>query len=118
VEILATIGIIGILASVTVLALSNIFDSSRYNGYKRNAQNIVALQASASAAGAEFTATDTTDTVVAKLLGGVAGKGALSGTTFQIGTIPPDELAGAKSYLEYNQDSKLLKYNGAITAGH
>lgn len=111
-ELLIVIGVIGVLAAIGIVALHNIFESSRYNGDKRNAQNIASLYTAARAAGAEMTVSSPDD-IIAVLVDGVHGKGPLESMHFKMGHLNSADITGAKRFLTYYPDSKLLIYGAA-----
>lgn len=111
-ELLVVIAVIGILAALIIPSIQNVYESSRYNSHKRNAQNIASTYAAARAAGADFAASNT-DQIISTLADGVFGKGTLSGMHFKVSELSPDDIAGAKRFLTFYPSSQTLIYGAA-----
>lgn len=83
IELLVTIGIIGILAGTVIPALSNINESSRVAKAKKQAQNIASIFASGRVAGAPgFSAATSVESAINAVGTGSKGAGALSNVYF------------------------------------
>jgi prepilin-type N-terminal cleavage/methylation domain-containing protein len=113
VELLVVIAVIGILAAIIIPALSKVYENSTDNTYRRNAQNIASLYNSARMTGANLPAGDDITAVMQVLSAGVSGTGALGNIKYQISTIDPAQITGAKQYLEWDPQAGLLQYTGA-----
>lgn len=116
IELLAAVAVIAILAALVMPAASNIFENSRNNGHKRNAQQIAALYNSARVAGASLPDGDDMTQVIQVLAEGVQGSNTLSTMKFQLSKMDQDQLEGAKQYLQWQPQERFINYAGAAAS--
>jgi prepilin-type N-terminal cleavage/methylation domain-containing protein len=113
VELLVVITVIGILAAIIIPALDKVYENSRDNTYRRNAQNIASLYNSARMTGVSLPAGSDMPAVLQTLAAGVSGSGAMGNVNYRLSMINEAELTGAKQYLQWEPASGLLQYTGA-----
>lgn len=120
VEMLVVIAVIGIIAAIAVPNIGRINDSAKDATYRRNAQNIASVFASAQAAGLDFssTSTDEADVIAATIAGDTVNDpdSPFNGTYFGVPGLDPTEAAsttdGAGKYLTWDAASGQLLYTG------
>jgi prepilin-type N-terminal cleavage/methylation domain-containing protein len=129
VEMLVVIAVIGIIAAIAVPNIGRINDAAKDATYKRNAQNIASVFASAQAAGYDFSKTAGTGVVLANeaaIIGAVVTGATLTGANFTASPfngaffgVPGLKLADAQSktagagkYLTWNAAQGQLNYTG------
>jgi prepilin-type N-terminal cleavage/methylation domain-containing protein len=129
VEMLVVIAVIGIIAAIAVPNIGRINDAAKDSTYRRNAQNVASVFASAQAAGYDFSKANGTGATLANeaaiitavITGTPPNPAALQGTPFQGAYfgVPglkvaeaTSETAGAAKYLEWNAGSGMLRYTG------
>lgn len=130
VEMLVVIAVIGIIAAIAVPNIGRINDAAKDSTYRRNAQNLASVFASAQAAGYDFSKTGGTGATLANeaaiitaVINGATINNASSpfnGAFFgvpglKIGTATDgaiSETAGAAKYLLWNAASGQLRYTG------
>ena len=117
VELLVVIAVIGILAAIILPALNNVFENSRDNGFRRNAQNIASMYNTARMTGVAMPPGTDMTAVISALSSGVTGTGSLGAIKFQLSSINSDQITGANQFLEWEPTSGLLKYTGAASYG-
>jgi prepilin-type N-terminal cleavage/methylation domain-containing protein len=115
VELLVVIAVIGILAAIILPAISAVFESSRDNGYRRNAQNIASMYNTARMTGVQLPAGSDMPAVIQALSAGVSGTGALSSMKFKFSSIDNEQISGASKFLQWQPDSGILQYTGSTT---
>jgi prepilin-type N-terminal cleavage/methylation domain-containing protein len=115
VELLVVIAVIGILAAIILPAISAVFESSRENGHRRNAQNIASLYNTARMTGAQMPAGSDMPAVIQALAAGVSGTGNLSSVKFRCSSIDSEQIAGASKFLQWQPDSGILQYTGSTS---
>ncbi|MEM7600122.1 MAG: prepilin-type N-terminal cleavage/methylation domain-containing protein [Verrucomicrobiota bacterium] len=121
VEMLVVIAVIGIIAAIAVPNIGRINDSAKDATYRRNAQNIASVFASAQAAGHDFSAAGTlaeTAIITAIITGATISDtdSPFNGTYFGVpgldSTGAISETDGAAKYLTWNAASGQLLYTG------
>ena len=119
VEMLVVIAVIGIIAAIAVPNIGRINDSAKDATYRRNAQNLASVFASAQAAGLDFSTGNTTEQAIIEdiIAGGtVAEDGPFKDTYFGLpglnATDAVSETAGAAKYLTWDTTSRQLLYTG------
>ncbi len=120
VEMLVVIAVIGIIAAIAVPNIGRINDSAKDATYRRNAQNIASVFASAQAAGINFASasTDEADIIQAIIAGATVNDNdsPFNGTYFGVpgldATDAVSETAGAAKYLQWDTSSLQLLYTG------
>jgi prepilin-type N-terminal cleavage/methylation domain-containing protein len=121
VEMLVVIAVIGIIAAIAVPNIGRINDSAKDATYRRNAQNIASVFASAQAAGLDLSAGGTVNE--AGIIGAIITGATISdtdspfnGTYFGVpgldSTDAVSETDGAAKYLTWNAASGQLLYTG------
>lgn len=106
---LIVIAIIGIIASLGILALGDYHASFMQAESQRNAQELVSVYTSAQSAGVDFTVPNDLDaTLQAVVNGRVAQSGALAGKTFGLMGLSNDSLQRASAYIEFNAAGSLI----------
>ena len=120
VEMLVVIAVIGIIAAIAVPNIGRINDSAKDAPYRRNAQNIASVFASAQAAGVDFSASSTAEAdIIDAIIAGATVSDAdspFNGTYFGVpgldATAAVSETAGAAMYLQWDSSSRQLLYTG------
>lgn len=121
VEMLVVIAVIGIIAAIAVPNIGRINDSAKDATYRRNAQNLASVFASAQAAGVDFSAggTRTEAQIIGAMITGATVADAdspFNGTYFGVpgldSTDAVSETAGAAKYLTFDTASSQLLYTG------
>lgn len=120
VEMLVVIAVIGIIAAIAVPNIGRINDSAKDATYRRNAQNIASVFASAQAAGVDFSGASTVEKdIIEAIITGATVNDAdspFNGTYFGVpgldATDAVSETAGAAKYLTWDASSKQLLYTG------
>lgn len=121
VEMLVVIAVIGIIAAIAVPNIGRINDSAKDATYRRNAQNLASVFASAQAAGHDFSngGKNNEKVIIEGMITGVTISDADSpfdGTYFGVpgldSTDAVSNTAGAGKYLEWNAASGQLLYTG------
>ena len=120
VEMLVVIAVIGIIAAIAVPNIGRINDSAKDATYRRNAQNLASVFASAQAAGVNFASASTVeaDIINAVITGATVNDtdSPFNGTYFGVpgldATDAVSETAGAAKYLTYDATSGQLLYTG------
>lgn len=112
-ELMIAVSIMGILASIGVLAYGGARQAADDQKDKRNAQEIASVAAMASAAGASFVVSGDEQATISNLRGGVApSRGAFRGRTFQLGSMADSDITGAMRFLVMVNDELQYKMNG------
>ncbi len=117
---LVVIAVIGIIAAIAVPNFGRINDSAKDATYRRNAQNIASVFASAQAAGIDFSASSTAEAdIIGAIIAGATVSDAdspFNGTYFGVpgldATDAVSETAGAAKYLQWDSSSRQLLYTG------
>ena len=120
VEMLVVIAVIGIIAAIAVPNIGRINDSAKDATYRRNAQNIASVFASAQAAGVDFSASSTAEAdIIDAIIAGATVSDAdspFNGTYFGVpgldATDAGSETAGAAMYLQWDSSSRQHHYTG------
>lgn len=121
VEMLVVIAVIGIIAAIAVPNIGRINDSAKDATYRRNAQNLASVFASAQAAGHDFSVGGTLNEkkIIEGLVTGATINDAdspFNGTYFGVPGLDVvdavSETDGAAKYLEWNAASGQLLYTG------
>lgn len=120
VEMLVVIAVIGIIAAIAVPNIGRINDSAKDATYRRNAQSLASIFASAQAAGVDFSSASTKEADIIKaMIKGASVSDAdspFNGTYFGVpgldATDAVSETDGAAKYLTYDAASKQLLYTG------
>lgn len=126
VEMLVVIAVIGIIAAIAVPNIGRINDSAKDATYRRNAQNLSSIFASAQAAGYDFSKTGGTGAnlaneaaVITALITGATINNTSSpfnGAFFGVPGLKvadaTSDTAGAAKYLTYTAASNTLLYTG------
>jgi prepilin-type N-terminal cleavage/methylation domain-containing protein len=99
VELLVCIGVLGVLAAISIVVLNPVRENARVNKDKRNAQAIAAVAGSAQAAGAVLN-TASVNEVIAQLRSGVSGSGLFSSSEFKVAPFTPEEISAISPYLQ------------------
>jgi len=113
VEMLVVIAVIGILAAIAVPQISNINNAANDAKYRRNAQNLASVCASAQAAGYDFVSEsggDLGDTIEAIVTGATITDttSPFYNTFFGVPNMSADEQTGTEDYLAI--DNGVLVY--------
>lgn len=111
VEMLVVIAIIGIIAAIAIPNIGNINDAAKQATAQRNAQSVASVMNAAIAAGYvpawtsvdEVLASAQTDTVTPP-------SGPFKGKVFTVGDIDNEEEAAVKTYIEWDNVNKQVKY--------
>ena len=121
VEMLVVIAVIGIIAAIAVPNIGRINDSAKDATYRRNAQKLASVFASAQAAGHDFSngGKRNEKNIIIQMIAGTTISDADSpfdGTYFGVpgldATDAVSNTAGAGKYLEWNAASGQLLYTG------
>ena len=129
VEMLVVIAVIGIIAAIAVPNIGRVNDAAKEATYKRNAQNIASVFASAQAAGYDFSKAGGTGAGLfheAAVIGAVVTGATLTGVEFASSPfngaffgVPgmkiadaQSKTAGAGKYLTWNNATGQLNYTG------
>ncbi len=120
VEMLVVIAVIGIIAAIAVPNIGRINDSAKDATYRRNAQNVASLFASAQAAGVDFASASAVEAdIIGAIITGATVSDAdspFNGTYFGVpgldSTGAISETAGAAKYLQWDATSRQLLYTG------
>lgn len=120
VEMLVVIAVIGIIAAIAVPNIGRINDSAKDATYRRNAQNIASVFASAQAAGVDFSAASTAEAdIINAIIAGATVNDAdspFNGTYFGVPGLDAadatSETDGAAKYLQWDAASGQLLYTG------
>ena len=120
VEMLVVIAVIGIIAAIAVPNIGRINDSAKDATYRRNAQNVASVFASAQAAGLDFSVggTKSEKEIIEGIIAGgtVTESGPFKDTYFGLpglnSTDAVNETAGAAKYLSWDTTSSQLLYIG------
>lgn len=112
IELLTVVAILGVFASIALVMMGNINQSSVDTRDRRNAQELAAVCASAQAAGVDFVvAGDIDETIKNVVKGGEPADGAFAGRFFGLQGLAPADQETAKKYLELNNGSLQFKPN-------
>jgi prepilin-type N-terminal cleavage/methylation domain-containing protein len=98
VELLVVIGVIGIMAGISIPVMNPVRQNARINKSQRNAQAIAAAAGAAQAAGATLDVSSI-DTVVAQLKNGVNGTGLFNSSQFTVAPFTLEEVNELRPYL-------------------
>jgi prepilin-type N-terminal cleavage/methylation domain-containing protein len=98
VELIVVIGVIGLLAGVSIPIMNPIRENAKINKSQRNAQALAATAGAAQAAGADLNL-NTVDTAIAQLKVGVPGKGAFGDSVFMVAPFSIEEINELRPYL-------------------
>jgi prepilin-type N-terminal cleavage/methylation domain-containing protein len=104
-EMLVTIAILGILATIAVSGISAFLEHSERTKNMRNAQAFVTAFNSARNAGAKFPE-ETVEALYSTLVSGTHGDGLLKNTAFVISGILPEEVTSLKSFVSFTPPSQ------------
>jgi len=99
VELLVVIAVIGIIAAIAIPNISGITDAGKKATAQRNAQNVVSVISSASAAGVTLPGVGADVTGIITGLTVPAG-GAFAGKVFQVPNLTGTSLADAKEFID------------------
>ncbi|MEX2578574.1 MAG: prepilin-type N-terminal cleavage/methylation domain-containing protein [Verrucomicrobiales bacterium] len=120
VEMLVVIAVIGIIAAIAVPNIGRINDSAKDATYRRNAQNVASVFASAQAAGLDFSDGGSRNerAIIEEIIAGgtVTEDGPFKDTFFGLPGLNVNdavsETDGAAKYLEWDTTSNQLLYTG------
>lgn len=120
VEMLVVIAVIGIIAAIAVPNIGRINDSAKDATYRRNAQNLASVFASAQAAGVDFSSASAVEAdIITAIITGATVSDAdspFNGTYFGVpgldATDAVSETDGAAKYLTWDTSSLQLLYTG------
>ncbi|MCG8601434.1 MAG: prepilin-type N-terminal cleavage/methylation domain-containing protein [Verrucomicrobiales bacterium] len=121
VEMLVVIAVIGIIAAIAVPNIGRINDSAKDATYRRNAQNLASVFASAQAAGHDFSngGKRKEKAIIQQMITGATINDAdspFNGTYFGVpgldATDAVSETDGAAKYLQFDAASQQLLYTG------
>jgi prepilin-type N-terminal cleavage/methylation domain-containing protein len=104
VELLVVIGVIGILAGLSIPVLNPIRENARINKNARNAQSIVAVASAAQAAGATLDLSSVNSAIV-QLKDGVSGNQSFATSTFKVAPFNSEEIAAISEFLSISDNS-------------
>ena len=108
-ELLLVMGIIGLMAAISVPILGKVSSVSNTTAAKRNAQALAYLAVKASLAGnTTISSAGSKEDAIALLADGVYGDGDFSGTLFQVG-LDASEQAEAAAFVEFQ--GGIVTYN-------
>jgi prepilin-type N-terminal cleavage/methylation domain-containing protein len=100
-EMLTTVAIVGVLASIALAAMTSINQNTKDARDRRHAQQIAAICNAAQAAGVDFMTSNELKTVVQNVVtGGSPKDGPFVGKFFAVPSVTADEQAAAQKYLE------------------
>ena len=98
VELLVVIGVIGLMAGISIPIMNPVRENARINKSLKNAQALAATAGAAQAAGAVLNLSSI-DTAVAQLKEGVNGTGVFGTSTFKVAPFSESEIAEFRDYL-------------------
>lgn len=107
VELLVVIGVIGIMAGISIPIMNPVRQNAKVNKSMKNAQALAATAGAAQAAGAVLDLSSI-DTAVAQLKNGVQGTGTFKTSTFRVAPFSPAEIEEFRSY--WSIDSSTLVF--------
>jgi prepilin-type N-terminal cleavage/methylation domain-containing protein len=112
IELLTVVAILGVFASIALVMMGNINQSSVDTRDRRNAQELAAVCASAQAAGIDFVVDgDLAETIRNVVKGGEPADGAFAGRFFGLQGLAPADQETAKKFLELTNGSLQFKPN-------
>ena len=113
-ELLVTIVILGLIMSITIMAMGSTRQAAEDQKDKRNAQEIASVAAMANAAGASFIVPDDEEATIANLRDGTApATGAFRGRIFRIPDMHDAEIKGAMRFLALNSSDLQYRQDGS-----
>jgi len=113
-ELLVTIAILGIIASMAVGAFGGARQGAVDQKDKRNAQEIASMAAIANAAGASFVVPgDERGTIENLRIGCAPTRGAFKGRRFQLPSLGEPEITGAMRFLALNDSELQYRLDGS-----
>jgi prepilin-type N-terminal cleavage/methylation domain-containing protein len=98
VELLVVIGVIGVMAGISIPIMNPVRENARINKSLKNAQALAATAGAAQAAGAVLDLSSI-DTAVAQLKDGVKGTGVFGTSTFRVAPFSAAEISEFRDYL-------------------
>lgn len=111
VEMLVVIAIIGIIAAIAIPNIGNINDSAKQATAQRNAQSVASVMNAAIAAGYVPAWADVDDVLESAQSDDVTPpSGPFKGKVFTVGDIDNEEEAAVKTYIEWDNTNKQVKY--------
>ena len=111
-EMLVTIAILGIMASLAVTAFGGQKDSFESARDRRNAQEIAQVCSTAQAAGLNFLVPDEIEDTIRNTISGAAPTvGAFKGKTFKVGALSDTDITGAARFLVIENGELIYKYD-------
>lgn len=117
VEVLVVVAIIGILAAASLAVVGGSQRESILQVRdQRNAQEVVNLVTSATAAGADVIEPDDIRSTINNLIEGRQPKrGNFAGRVFRLGGLSEEEITGAMKYLSWQGDELIYLHEGGAT---
>lgn len=113
-ELLITLAILGVIASMAVGAFGGARQGAVDQKDKRNAQEIASTAAIGSAAGADFVVTGDAKATIENLRAGCTPtRGAFKGRTFQLPSLGEPEITGAMRFLALNGSELQYRLDGS-----
>ena len=112
-ELMMAVALIGILASLSVMAFGGLSPTSEFQKNKRNAQEIAGLASTACAAGADFIVPGDERATIVNLRNGVTPtSGAFRGRIFIVPGLSDTDITGAMNFLTLSDSDLLYNQNG------
>ena len=109
-EMLMTVAILGIIASLAMTAFGSQGDSFQDVRDRRNAQELVATYTAARAAGLDFAASGAVGPIVRKLTDGAAPtSGVFKNRVFKVNFFAEADIAGATRFLQIQNGELLVR---------
>ena len=104
VELLVTIGVLGVITAISIIAINPVTRNAHVNKDMRNAQSIAAVAGASQAAGAVLDLSSL-DSAIAQLKEGVSGSGTFSSSTFKVAPFTSEQVEDLRPYLSIQNNS-------------
>jgi len=104
VELLIVIGVIGIMAGISIPIMNPVRQNARVNKSLKNAQALAATAGAAQAAGAVLNLASL-DAAVAQLKDGVQGNGTFGTSTFRVAPFSAEEIEEFRDFLSIDNNT-------------